>query len=413
MSNAAMTPGSPPPGYRLLSILLYPLWILHAARHGARHGLREYLAMRLFGFASRHRDQVWIHASSVGEVRAVTPLAEALLAAGEKVIFTSFTATGYQAIRRDFSARVSSGVIPIDVGWSCRRFFRRHGIKLGLVVETELWPELLYQARCQRISLLLVNARLSARSLRGGSFVRAVLKNALDCFDHILARNRTDRDALLELGARAEKIDIVGNLKSYREPVENQSRLVERDYLILASSHDGEERLFLETRPPELAAMLLVLAPRHPSRRDEIEKQILRLKMKFAVRSKAEPIEDDTEVYLADTLGELAPLMAHARIVIMGGSFDDTGGHNLLEPASLGRAIITGPSDANIAGDIDMLGAGSGVLQVDDMTACWRSIAELLDRPHDVEALGREAMARLSRQTDVVELYLAEIRPYL
>lgn len=408
-----MTPESPPFGYRLLSILLYPLWILHAARHGIRHGLRDYLAMRLFGFASRRSEQVWVHAASVGEVRAVTPLVEALLASGEAVIFTSFTATGCQAIRRAFSARVSSGVIPIDTSWSCRRFFRRHEIKLGLVVETELWPELLYQARRQRIALLLINARLSARSLRGGRFVRGVLKRALACFEHILTRNRGDREALIELGARPEKVDIVGNLKSHREPPDKQPRLIERDYLILASSHDGEERQFLETRPADLAGVLLVLAPRHPTRGEEIEQLILRLKMKYAVRSKAEPIAEDTEVYLADTLGELAPLMAHARVVVMGGSFDDTGGHNLIEPASLGRAIITGPSDTNIAGDIEMLGAGSGVLQVADMTACWRSIADLLDRPQYADELGREALARLSRQADVIELYLAEIRPYL
>ena len=369
--------------------------------------------MRLFGFTSRQPDQVWVHASSVGEVRAVTPLVEALLASGEAVVFTSFTATGCQAIRRAFSARLSSGVIPIDVSWSCRRFFRRHGIKLGLVMETELWPELLYQASRQRVSLLLINARLSARSLGSGSFVRGVLRQALACFDHILARNRADRDALIELGARPEKVDIVGNLKSHREPLDEQARLVERDYLILASSHDGEERKFLDMRPAELAGVLLVLAPRHPARRDEIEKQIQRLKMKYAVRSRAEPIEDDTEVYLADTLGELVPLMAHARVVIMGGSFDDTGGHNLIEPASLGRAIVTGPSDANITGDIEMLGAGSGVLQVADMAACWRSIADLLERPQYADALGQEALARLSRQADVIELYLAEIRPYL
>ena len=116
-----------------------------------------------------------------------------------------------------------------------------------------------------------------------------------------------------------------------------------------------------------------------------------------------------TEVYLADTLGELRSLMAHARIVIMGGSFDDTGGHNLIEPASLGCAIVTGPSDTNIAADIEMLGDGEGLLQVEDMAACWRSIDELLTEPERAVALGREARARLAAQPDVVRLYLDEI----
>lgn len=408
-----MTPGPPAPGYRLLSILLYPFWILHAVRHGVKHGMRDYLSMRLFGFASTHPEQVWVHASSVGEVRAAAPLVQALLKAGESVLFTSFTATGCQEIRRTFSASVTSGVIPIDIGWNCRRFVRRHGIKLGLVVETELWPELLYQARGRRIALLLINARLSAKTLRRGNFVRGILKAALDCFDLILARNRADRDALLYLGARAEKIAIVGNLKSHRGPPGTPARLIEREYVILASSHTDEERQFLEGRPAELKGRLLVLAPRHPERRDEIEKQMMRLGIKYSVRSRAEPISTDTEVYLADTLGELDSLMAHARVVVMGGSFDDTGGHNLIEPARLGCAIITGPSDASIAGDIAMLGIGCGVLQAADMPACWRSIADLLDHPQHANELGQEARARLARQPDVIEQYLAEIRPYL
>jgi 3-deoxy-D-manno-octulosonic-acid transferase len=408
-----MSPGTPAIGYRLLGLLLYPFWILHAIRHGVRHGLPGYLPMRLFGFASPSREQVWVHASSVGEVRAVTPLVEALLETGEDILFTSFTATGCQAIRRQFSASVSSGVIPVDVGWSCARFFRRHRIKLGLIVETELWPELLYQARRQHISLLLINARLSEKSLRSGRFARGILRTALDCFEQILARNNADRDALLELGAGVEKIAVVGNLKSHRKAAAAPARLIERDYLILASSHTGEERQFLAGRPPGFAELLLVLAPRHPSRRAEIETGIQQLGMKYAVRSRAEPIAADTEVYLADTLGELGSLMAHARIVIMGGSFDDTGGHNLIEPASLGCAIITGPSDANIADDIAMLGPGSGVLQVADISACWRSIVDLLDHPRRASALGQEARERLARQPDVIEQYLAEIRPFL
>jgi len=406
-------PDSAAIGYRLLGILLYPLWILHAIRHGARHGGWDYPRMRLFGFRSQAGEQVWVHASSVGEVHAVAPLVRALLDAGENILFTSFTATGLAAIRRQFSASLASGVIPIDSYWNCRGFFRDHAIKLGLIVETELWPELLRQARQQRIELLLINARLSARTLRRKGFLRAVLRGTLDFFDRILVRNRDDRAAFVEIGAAVERIDIVGNLKTRRGPLAPQERLVERDYLLLASSHDGEERQFLQARPAAAEGLLLVLAPRHPERRAEIEQQLAALGLKYAVRSRAEPVAPDTEVYLADTLGELTSLMAHARVVVMGGSFDSTGGHNLVEPASLGCAIITGPSDANIAADIEMLGNGRGVLQVAGIEDCWQRVADLLQHPERAAALGREARERLDAQPDVVELYLAEIRPYL
>jgi 3-deoxy-D-manno-octulosonic-acid transferase len=412
--NDKLAVQSPGLAYRLLSIPLYLFWILHAVKHGAKHGLPGYLSMRLFGFAGDGGgDRVWVHASSVGEVRAVSPLVQALVRQGEAVLFTSFTATGYQAIRHQFSDAVTSGVIPLDSIWNCRGFFRRHRIKLGLVMETELWPELLYQARRQQVELILVNARLSRKSLDAGGFVRGLLTRSLGYFGLILTRNQRDLEALLSLGASAQRTTIIGNLKTHIESGQQHSRLIERDYLILASSHSGEEQQFLEARPAQLADRLLVLAPRHPERGAAIEIQLENLGLRFAVRSKAQAIGDDTEVYLADTLGELGSLLAYARIVIMGGSFNSTGGHNLIEPANLGCAIITGPSDSNIVEDIDMLGAGSGVLQVENMAACWREITRLLENPEQAEALGREAQSRLAQQPNIVQDYLAAIKPYL
>jgi 3-deoxy-D-manno-octulosonic-acid transferase len=135
--------------------------------------------------------------------------------------------------------------------------------------------------------------------------------------------------------------------------------------------------------------------------------------MKYAVRSEAQPETADTEVYLADSLGELGSLMAHARLVIMGGSFDDTGGHNLIEPASLGCAIITGPADSNISADIEMLGVDRGVLQVESIAACWGAITTLLAQPERARALALEAKSRLARQPDILQQYLQVLKTYL
>ena len=359
------------------------------------------------------QNRVWVHAASVGEVRAVTPLIQALVQQGEKILFTSFTATGYQAIRRGFTDSVSSGVIPFDHCWHCHRFFRRHKIKLGLVMETELWPELLYQARKQDIRLLLVGARLSHKSLHAGKFVRTLLSSTLGYFERILTRSSTDRDALLSMGASEDRITIVGNLKSRAEATPRHPRLIERDYLILASSHEGEEQQFLQSRPAELKHYLLVLAPRHPGRSAAIQTQIEALGMNYSVRSKAQAIDQNTEVYLADTLGELKSLMAYARVVIMGGSFDTTGGHNLIEAAALGCAIITGASDRNISEDIKLLGPNRGVLQVTSMAACWQAITRLISHPEEALALGREAQSRVAQQPDIIQKYMAAIKPWL
>ena len=408
-----MTAPTPGFGYRLLALPLSLFWILHALKHGFKHGLRHYLSMRMFGLQGGSEERIWVHASSVGEVHAVTPLVQALMQRGESILFTSFTATGYRAIQEIFSDSIRSCVIPFDQYWPCRRFFRQHRLKLGLVTETELWPELLYQARSHGIELLLINARLSKKSLGTGNFVRALLSTTLGYFTQILTRSKSDNEAFTRLGVSADRIRIIGNLKSHVTVTHDQTRLIERDYVILASSHAGEEEQFLVARPEEFGHCLLVLAPRHPDRGAAIRAQLEQLGMTYSVRSEGQAIGPDTEVYLADTLGELPALMAHARIVVMGGSFDSTGGHNLNEPASLGRAIITGPSDSNIVEDIKMLGAGQGVLQVENMDACWAAVVELLKHPERAEALGQEAQSQLARQPDVIQQYMAAIDNWL
>jgi 3-deoxy-D-manno-octulosonic-acid transferase len=243
--------------------------------------------------------------------------------------------------------------------------------------------------------------------------VRALLSTTLGYFERILTRNSKDRDALLSMGVSEDRIAITGNLKTYDKATPRQPRLIERDYLILASSHKGEEQQFLQTRPTELKHYLLVLAPRHPDRSAAIQAQIESLGMNYSVRSMAQAIDQDTEVYLADTLGELDSLMAYARVVIMGGSFDATGGHNLIEPAALGCTIITGASDSNIVEDIEMLGLDQGVIQVDSMTACWQAITRLINHPQEALALGREAQSRLAQQPDIIQKYMAAINPWL
>ena len=165
----------------------------------------------------------------------------------------------------------------------------------------------------------------------------------------------------MQLGATEEKIKIVGNLKSTTDLSPDNEKLIERDYLLLASSHDNEEKLLLSLMPADFENLLLVIAPRHPSRSREIQRLLSQLGFNYATRSRSEAITTETRVYLADTLGELKAFMAHAQIVIMGGSFDQTGGHNLIEPAALGCALITGPSDSNIRDDIALLGAGIGI----------------------------------------------------
>ena len=405
---------SPGIGYRLLSLLLLPVWLLQALWHGHAHGLGSYFRLRCRGSESvSSNSQIWIHASSVGEIEAVSPLVRALRDRGESILLTSFTATGYQSIGRNFSEGISAGIIPIDFIWNCRHFFRQQPIKLCLLMETELWPELLYQAARRGISIIQVNARLSHKSLGAPFLVRSILQRTLGYVSLHLARNESDQEHLKQLGVNSENIRIIGNLKSSINTLSSYPKLIAAEYLLLASSHEGEEMALLSHRPGGSEKLLIVIAPRHPKRSKAIQQQLSQLGVNYATRSLSQSIDSQTEVYLADTLGELRALMLHARIVIMGGSFDQTGGHNLIEPAALACAIITGPSDDNIREDIKLLGQDKGIIQVTDVDACWQAVEHLLNNPDAATRLGKQAQQAVQTQANILNAYLDEIRPRL
>jgi len=405
---------SPGSSYRLLSLLLLPFWLIQAIWHGHKQELAQYKSLR---FCARKgvskKPLVWVHSASVGEVEAILPLVRALLDQDEVVLFTSFTATGYKTIRRNFADRVEAGIIPVDFVWFCRRFFHRYPIKLCLLMETELWPELLYQAARNNLPIIQVNARLSRKSLEAPVFVRYLLRRTMEYISLHLTRNDNDRGNLIQLGALQNKIKIVGNLKSAIEPSPDYAKLIERDYLLFASSRDDEENLLLSQRPEGFEKLLIVIAPRHPTRSKAIQQQLSQLGLNYSIRSQSQNITAQTEVYLADTLGELKALMAHARVVVMGGSFDQSGGHNIIEPAALGCAIITGPSDSNIREDIALLGDGVGIYQVQDMAECWEKITLLLDNPDRLRELGDHASSIVRNQSAVLDRYLAEINKFI
>ena len=407
-----MNPESPGSAYRLFSLLLLPFWVLHAIWHGRTQKLSTYLRHRFSGLSnSTNKPKIWIHAASVGEVVAVLPLVKKLLNRGEEILFTSFTATGYQTIQSSFPQEIESGIIPIDFIINCRRFLHQHNIKLCLLMETELWPELLFQTANKDIPIIQINARLSEKSTEAPVFVRYILRRAITAIRLHLARNELDRQLLIGLGAESQNIKVVGNLKSRIESEETHERLIEQEYLLLASTHEGEETMFLQLLPAQWLGPLIVIAPRHPHRSQIIQKELADAGVIYAVRSKGQPPQSQTQVYLADTLGELKGLMAHASMVIMGGSFDQTGGHNLIEPANLGCAIITGPSDSNIKNDVKLL--GDSIVQVDNIASCWQQIDHWLNHADDRKAFGERARLTLKNQGDITDVYLKEIQSFL
>jgi len=409
-----MSTPSPSFSYRLLSVVMFFLWVLHAAWLALRNKQPDYLYQRL-GFypEATNNKTIWIHAASVGEIAMIKPLVEHLNKRHD-ILVTTFTATGFQQAICTLPASVSVRALPIDLLPISHHFIHHFNIKLALIAETELWPETLYHIAKKGIPLIQINARLSAKSIHTSGWIKNILKTTLRYFDHYLTRTEQDVSNLIAMGADQDKITITGNLKHTHTPdATHYPKHIDRPYILFASTHHPEEELFAKLIKQINLNKLAIIAPRHPERAGEILKVLKPLGLSIKQRSKAEAITEDTQIYLADTLGELTAFMKHAELVIMGGSFNKTGGHNILEPARLAKAIITGPSDNNIRQDISLLLQNNAIIQVNDIQQLAEKITFLMDNPNEIKVLSRHAKEAMQTQDHILQDYLNKIETYL
>lgn len=408
-----MTPSAPTVAYRLLSTALFFFWVAHAFVLSIKHRNFDFLWHRLGFYRHSKQASVWIHAASVGEVELIKPLA-LHLSQRQPVIVTTFTPTGFQHARKSLPPQIQVKALPIDFLPTSWLFINLHHFKLGLIAETELWPETLYQARKKNIPLVQINARLSAKSLHTPAWIKSILQQTLGYFDRHLTRHSQDQKNLQSMGVDNNRIINCGNLK-FAHPLSAQSHdnLIGRPYILFASTHEPEEQLFAGLVKQLSLDQLAVIAPRHPARAEQIRRALTPLKLALSQRSHNDAITDQTRLYLADTLGELKALIAHAELVIMGGSFNNTGGHNVLEPASLAKPVITGPSDDNIRQDIALLSEQDGIIQVNDIHALGETIKQLLQQPPKRRQMGDNARLVMEQQAHVLDKYVKIIESYL
>lgn len=395
--------------YRFISLILLPFWIAHASWLSLRYRTLDYLIQRLGFGQSNCSEHIWVHASSVGEVALVKPLIEAL-SESNNVQLTTFTITGYLYAKQQLP-QLRITVLPIDFWPISHHFLRCANRVTGLIAETELWPETLYQAHQAGVKLLQINARLSSKTTDSPAFMLPILKTTLSYFDQHLTRTESDNNNFLRMAVAEEKLCVAGNLKYAAAKQNNeQPKLVNHPYLLFASTHNPEEKLFAQMKKEMDSDYLWVIAPRHPRRAEEILQSLKPLKLSIARRSIGDKITEATDIYLADTLGELKALMAHATLVVMGGSFNKVGGHNLLEPASLGKAVLTGPSDDNIHNDIAYLKSHNAIIQVQDIAELKQEIQLLLDQPQQINKLAQAAQSAVQQQSAILQRYLELIQ---
>lgn len=346
--------------YTLALLILMPWALLHLLWRSRRQP--EYLKHwnERFGFFATRPDapQIWIHAVSVGETRAAQPLVAALRERhpGHRILFTHMTPTGRQTSTDLFGDTVTRVYLPYDTPWAVRRFLDHFRPQLGLIMETELWPNLIHACHRRNLPLLLVNARLSERSAARYARLPTLTRDALQSLAAIAAQGEDDATRLTELGAA--KVETLGNMKFDVEPPapqlalgrEFRARIGDRKVFLCASTREGEEALILDAWQrlgnPEV---LLAIVPRHPQRFDEVGALISARSLTMQRRSDGAPIAPATQVWLGDSMGELFAYYAASDAAFIGGSLLDYGSQNLIEPCAVGVPVLVGPSTYNFA----------------------------------------------------------------
>ncbi|HET7562496.1 MAG TPA: lipid IV(A) 3-deoxy-D-manno-octulosonic acid transferase [Rhodanobacteraceae bacterium] len=361
------------------------------------------------------RDSIWVHAVSVGEVNAAVPLIESLMRryAPRRLVVTTVTPTGSERVRKLFGERVFHVYLPYDLPHAVRRFLDRVQPAMAVVMETEIWPNLFHQCGQRGIPLAVVNARLSARSLRGYRPIRPLVRQALDNVALIAAQSHADARRYLALGARAESVQISGNLK-FDMPLakgarESGAAMRERwgparPVWIAASTHEGEELAAFEAHLAVLARMpdaLLLIAARHPERFHAVEHTARSLGFAVATHGNANA-SLETQCLVIDAMGVMMRYFAAADLAFVGGSLVPIGGHNVLEPAALSKPVVVGPYTFNFEEITRSLIEAGGARRVASTRELGTTVLELLRHPVALAGMGAIAHAVCARERGAV-----------
>ncbi len=368
---------------------------------------------------------LWVHAASVGEALSALALVQRFLDrhADLSVLITTGTVSSARVLAKQLPARVMHQFVPADRGPWVRRFLDHWRPDLGVWIESELWPNLMLETAGQGIPMALVNGRMSARSYQRWRLARRSSAPLLNCFRVILARDEQSAEFFRELGA--PHAICVGDLKQAADSLavdeaelaRLQAGIGSRPVWIAASTHPGEEAAVLEIHKnlrEQFPGLLSIIAPRHADRGRQIATRLSNDGLKVACRSAGETPASNTDIYLADTMGEMGLIYRLAVIVFVGGSLVPHGGQNPLEPARLGCAILHGPHVSNFKSIYASLDAAGAARQIEDVTFLADAVAMLLRDKQTAVSRGRAAKAlALTGRDQVLERITTAVEPLL
>ena len=380
----------------------------------------------------KNKQAIWFHCVSVGETNAAQPLIEHYLKLGHAVLVTNTTKTGQARskslfLKVPYESLFQAVYLPADQKKLIADFYKKYQPKLLILVETELWPNLIDQAKNFKVPCILVNARLSAKSAKGYGKVPSLTRPMLQSFDSLLAQDTATQQRFIELGLEGSKSEVVGSIKfdisapeSFIEKAQQLKQdwnLTNRKIITLASTHAPEEEKLLNVLKPHLEQhldYLVIVVPRHPERFNEVFAVAQRLNLKIQRRSLGQIIQADTQVYLADSMGEMWLWYALSQACFVGGSLNEPGGgHNILEPMALNVPTVIGPNYFNFQAIVDEFLQANAVAvgqSVDEVVAL---LLHCLEDQNFAQQLIQHAIDVLNQNKGSLQKHIAVIDGYL
>lgn len=416
--------------YTLIWCLLVPFVVIRLFFLSRKNPEYRQRIPERFGFCNKisvDKRIIWIHAVSVGETQAAIPLVRSLQEKYPRyrILITTITPTGAAHVVRNFQESVEHCYLPYDLPVCIQLFLTRVQPLILLVMETELWPNLFHLCHSHSIPVAVINARLSERSARRYGLFPRLTREMLKQISIIACRNSADADQFKKLGVSGTSIKVTGNIKFDLElSVTNEDNLNEarenlfgnRPVWIAASTHAGEEAIVLRSHQLLLESIpnaLLVLAPRHPERCREVNAIIKKQGLVSVNHSSGDDCPEGVQVYLLDTLGELHKFYGMVDVVFMGGSLVETGGHNYLEPAANGRAILTGSHFYNFREIAEQLLTLQAARLVCDETDLSRQLTRLFEDRDERNRMGERARKFLKNNRGSTAKIMQLISPWL
>lgn len=411
--------------YSLVGYLLLPVMVLRLLIKGLKTPAYRQRIFERLGFINKIPVPIiWVHCVSVGEFRAATVLIDQLIKnhPDHRVLVTTTTPTGSQAVLEYYQSEVLHFYFPFDLPLVVNRYIKQINPAICVLLETEIWPNLIHALDKNNIPTLLVNARLSQRSLeKYQKFAPNLAWKTLNKFTIIATQNQNSANRFIKLGADTGKVITTGNIKFDQNPSADktiskklQTIIDKRKVVVFASTHKGEEAQIIDAylNHKDNIDALLVIVPRHPERFNEVYKLAQKHQLNMVKRSSNKSCKD-CDLLLGDSMGEMMSYFDVADVVFMGGSLNNTGGHNMLEPAALSKPILFGPNVFNFAEISSDLLEQNGAIQVANADDLFKSITMLLTDTKAAKTLGKNANQYFKSQQGAVDNLIKQVGLFL